>query len=287
VISNKQAYSDFVVGENLEGSKKAPSYIRALELLGPILLSYSHEFRQCSDVWSIHSVEEISHLYDYILRQQKRGESGIFSQVELPSYWKNGFYSAALKSYKEFLVLKGRVDRMAEYFDDPDTDAYGLSAALAAEDPDADEALAQDLELNLGTKEGVDALGKSKVRIHQNVFRKNIVKIYRGRCCITGLDVLPVLRASHIIAWSEDKANRLNPENGLCLAATYDAAFDRHLISVDENYRIILSPFLERHGGSEEAVHAFLELAGKAIELPLNYFPNQKFLSKHRSRLAE
>ncbi|MFT5126363.1 MAG: hypothetical protein ACI97B_005021, partial [Verrucomicrobiales bacterium] len=35
MISNKQAYSDFVVGENLEGSKKAPSYIRALELLGP------------------------------------------------------------------------------------------------------------------------------------------------------------------------------------------------------------------------------------------------------------
>ena len=29
--------------------------------------------------------------------------------------------------------------------------------------------------------------------------------------------------ASHIVEWAKDKANRLNPENGLCLSATYDA----------------------------------------------------------------
>ena len=50
-----------------------------------------------------------------------------------------------------------------------------------------------------------------------------------------------IRRASHISEWAEGEANRLNPENGLCLSATYDAAFDRHLISFDEHYRLIVS----------------------------------------------
>ncbi|MCR4825409.1 MAG: hypothetical protein K5882_00455 [Bacteroidales bacterium] len=41
-------------------------------------------------------------------------------------------------------------------------------------------------------------------------------------------------------AWEEDEANLLNSED-LCLSAIYDAVFDRHLISFDEHYRLIVS----------------------------------------------
>jgi len=67
-----------------------------------------------------------------------------------------------------------------------------------------------------------------------------IVSLYGGKCCITGLDVPKLLRASHIIRWADDKENRMNPENGLCLSGTYDLAFDQHLISFDEDYRMIV-----------------------------------------------
>ena len=47
-------------------------------------------------------------------------------------------------------------------------------------------------------------------------------------------------------AWEEDEANLLNSED-LCLSAIYDAAFDRHLISFDEHYRLIVS-LVEKNG---------------------------------------
>ena len=56
-----------------------------------------------------------------------------------------------------------------------------------------------------------------------------------------GFSLADILRASHISPWAEDEKNRINPENGMCLSATYDAAFDRHLISFDEHYRLVVS----------------------------------------------
>ena len=75
-----------------------------------------------------------------------------------------------------------------------------------------------------------------KVRSNQHVFRKMILNIYNQSCCITGLNIPEVNRASHIIPWSEDQTIRLDPRNGLCLSATYDAAFDKYLISLDDDY---------------------------------------------------
>ena len=90
-------------------------------------------------------------------------------------------------------------------------------------------------------KEGNDSIVQAKVRLGQSYFRKMILANYEGKCCITGLNVPQTLRASHIIAWAEDKKHRMDPENGLCLSATYDAAFDKHLISFDEDFRMIVS----------------------------------------------
>ncbi|PKO63479.1 MAG: hypothetical protein CVU23_10510 [Betaproteobacteria bacterium HGW-Betaproteobacteria-17] len=68
-------------------------------------------------------------------------------------------------------------------------------------------------------------------RIKQNFFRRAVLASYRGRCCMSGLSDARLLIASHIVPWSKDKANRLNPSNGLCLSAIHDRAFDKGLIS--------------------------------------------------------
>ena len=62
-----------------------------------------------------------------------------------------------------------------------------------------------------------------------------------NRCCLTGLDLPQLNRASHIIGWAEPKGKqiRMDPRNGLCLSATYDAAFDRKPITFDEDYRLV------------------------------------------------
>ena len=94
-----------------------------------------------------------------------------------------------------------------------------------------------------------------------------------------------MLKASHIVGWAEDKKNRLNPEIGLLLSATYDAAFDKHLISLDEDYRMIVSPVLRDHYSSESAKEFFLSKEGRAINRHIKHSPDQALLQKHREKL--
>ena len=67
-------------------------------------------------------------------------------------------------------------------------------------------------------------------RIKQHFFRRAVLSSYRGRCCMSGLSEPRLLIASHIVPWSRDKTNRLNPSNGLCLSAIHDRAFDKGLL---------------------------------------------------------
>lgn len=135
---------------------------------------------------------------------------------------------------------------------------------------------------NIGSEREV----KAKQRIGQDIFRAILLRNYHNRCCLTGIDIPEVLRASHIIPWAENTDNRLNPENGLCLSATYDAAFDKHLISLDENYRLILSPAIKEYYTSDAFNTHFLKLEGRMIETPDIYLPSQTFLNEHRNKLV-
>ncbi len=118
-------------------------------------------------------------------------------------------------------------------------------------------------------------------RIRQNFFRRAVLSSYRQRCCMSGLSDSRLLVASHIVPWSKDKENRLNPRNGLCLSALHDKAFDRGLIALNDDYRVILSKDLERQ--KEPFVQQFFHpLAGQAITLPERFVPDKSFLAKHR-----
>lgn len=74
-------------------------------------------------------------------------------------------------------------------------------------------------------------------RIGQDVFREALIDLWAGRCAVTGLDQLELLRASHIKPWADcdTDAERLDPMNGLLLAAHWDLAFDSGLVTFDES----------------------------------------------------
>ncbi len=63
-----------------------------------------------------------------------------------------------------------------------------------------------------------------RTRVNQSFFRASILSLYNQKCCITGLSIPDLLIASHVIPWSKDEKNRLNPRNGLCLNAMHDRA---------------------------------------------------------------
>jgi len=72
-----------------------------------------------------------------------------------------------------------------------------------------------------------------QARRGQDFFRSTVLQSYGSTCAFSGLDAPELLRASHIIPWSEHEETRLDPTNGICLNALHDAAFDRNLITLD------------------------------------------------------
>ena len=85
--------------------------------------------------------------------------------------------------------------------------------------------------------------------------------------------------------WSENKQNRLNPENGLCLSATYDVAFDRHLISFDNDYRMVVSQYIRDFYTNKTAKEYFERYEGKRLMMPSKFNPNKEFLNRHLEKL--
>lgn len=65
-------------------------------------------------------------------------------------------------------------------------------------------------------------------RVGQDIFRQSLIGYWQGRCAVSGLDVVPLLRASHIKPWADcaNDGERLDVFNGLLLAPHLDALFD-------------------------------------------------------------
>ncbi len=122
-----------------------------------------------------------------------------------------------------------------------------------------------------------------KIRRLQQFFRKVILASYENRCALTGIAIPQLLIASHIIPWSENESRRADPTNGLCLNVLHDKAFDRHLITFDENYRLVVSGFLKKGEIPEFQAVNFAKLEGSALTLPHRFAPDFQALEEHRN----
>ena len=129
---------------------------------------------------------------------------------------------------------------------------------------------------------GKDKKAFVKQRVNQDAFRSMILNLYEKRCAITGINIPSLLVASHIIPWAENEKERLNPENGLCLSALYDKAFDKGFISFDNQYRVILAEKLKLYQIEPYYGKHFAPIEGQTISLPEYHRPNKEFLEWHR-----
>jgi putative restriction endonuclease len=134
---------------------------------------------------------------------------------------------------------------------------------------------------------GLERDATVRVRVNQSFFRSRILSAYDYRCCVTGLSVQPLLVASHIVPWSEDAANRLNPRNGLCLNALHDRAFDRGLMWVEDNFTIRFSQCLhEATGESKDTLKWLTSFDGQSLRLPNRFTPDPILLRRHAERCS-
>lgn len=259
----------------VKNSGTVSSYLTAIRILDEIF--------QKQDIFGLNNqpLSEITDpciiakIIDFIADEEdkfRRGESSIFDlgKSTQTSYPRNRFCTAAIRRLGEFINYTCSKD----------------AADIMLNSTHSGPALSSELrnKFHINDK-GTEREVRAKQRVGQNIFRAMLLELYGTRCCLTGIDIPEVLRASHIIPWAECVSTRLNPENGLCLSATYDAAFDKHLITFDEDYRLVLSPALKEEYTSAAFKTHFLSLEGKVIDLPSKYRPSQIYLEKHRAKL--
>lgn len=105
-------------------------------------------------------------------------------------------------------------------------------------------------------------------RVGQDIFRDRQLTYWGSRCPLTGIVDAPLLRASHIIPWTKcpDDAERLNIYNGLLLSALWDAAFDKGLVTFDDDGRPAFSPLLSETARQELRWQAPIQLTAEHRE---------------------
>ncbi len=117
-------------------------------------------------------------------------------------------------------------------------------------------------------------------RVGQGAYRKRIIHRWEYKCAVTGFNKLDILIASHIVPWSDSNDNeRLDVDNGLLLSPTYDALFDRHLISFENSGKIIFSNAIDLKAYKSIGLTG----TGKINNLSLYNF---NYLNRHRIRFT-
>lgn len=92
-------------------------------------------------------------------------------------------------------------------------------------------------------------------RVGQGLFRENLLNYWGGSCAVTGVQIVEILRASHIKPWRDsNNEERLDWFNGLLLSPTYDALFDQGIVGFGADGESIHSPLLTRADATELGV---------------------------------
>jgi hypothetical protein len=121
----------------------------------------------------------------------------------------------------------------------------------------------------------------AKRRRQHAKFAAQVKANYGKACAMCGITEPDFLVAGHIVAWSEDEQNRLNPANGLCLCVLHDRAFERGYLILDEEFHIRMNPRI--HPDSRLGMY-LKDVVGRRLQLPSVHPPAPELLKRHRDR---
>lgn len=127
---------------------------------------------------------------------------------------------------------------------------------------------------------------QEEIFIRGSIFKREIPKIYNNTCCISGMRIdatinISMVDACHIVPFSECYNDTVT--NGIALCPNLHRAFDRGLIAIDDNYRVIVSN-LFKEVSSEYSIVGFRD---KQIVLPKmkDYLPLRANFNWHKENI--
>lgn len=118
-----------------------------------------------------------------------------------------------------------------------------------------------------------------------SAFKREVLKVYNNTCCISGLIIdatisVSMIDACHIVPFTISHDDTIG--NGLALCPNLHRAFDRGLISIDDNYRVIVASNFIENSQSPYQIKIF---DGKQLLLPdnQNLFPSLENIRRHKT----
>ncbi|MBX7204861.1 MAG: HNH endonuclease [Bacteroidia bacterium] len=130
----------------------------------------------------------------------------------------------------------------------------------------------------------IEQKNEEEIYLRGNVFKREVPKIYNNTCCISGMRVdaitpVAMVDACHIVPFSVSYDDTIT--NGIALCPNLHRAFDRGLITIDEEYRVVISKSF-RESESNYGIQSF---SGKKILLPKKpvFIPSRENLEWHRN----
>jgi len=119
--------------------------------------------------------------------------------------------------------------------------------------------------------------------VRGGLFKKLVPKAYEFRCCISEMKLISLhdismIDACHIKPISSKGIDHIS--NGITLNPNLHRAFDRGLITIDADYKVVVSKYFDE---DETNSYSLRKFEGKTIQLPFgkNFYPNIEFLKWH------
>lgn len=128
--------------------------------------------------------------------------------------------------------------------------------------------------------EGLDVRRSVKTRVNQDFFRRMVLASYENKCALTGVEAPELLVASHIVPWSKNQEVRTIPQNGICLNALHDRAFDEGYLTFTDDFEVLYS-----HDLPPVARDALESFGSRKLRLPSRFIPDPALLAFHRENI--
>jgi len=247
-------FADFITETNKDGSNKARSYLLALKTINELLRGGYLPDVQIADIYRDANPTELAKLRQILLHERNKPDSPLSKAAPTPSHVHGGFGASAIRALLEFV-------------ENEQADADALKTC---------ETTASPIKV---------AKTIAKTRVSQRTFRKLVLDNFGNACCLTGLDIRETLKAA-IISPDERGTRNLQPDNALCLSATYAEAFSAHLITFDEKMRLVLSNSLRDRTSSSIFQDIFRKFEGTRMRPAHTFAPSPRYLEEHRELLV-
>lgn len=129
---------------------------------------------------------------------------------------------------------------------------------------------------------------QEEIFLRGGAFKRQIPKIYNDSCCISGLRIdlaanVSMIDACHIVPFSESYDDTIT--NGIALCPNLHRAFDRGLIAIDDNFKVLVRPDFVENTKSSYTIRQF---NGVTINLPAESknHPRLENLYLHRRKFG-